>query len=116
MIEKTKHYRNKQLLQLARQCTCSMCGADDGTTVAAHSNSHRHGKGAGIKAEDCFTAVLCYRCHSQLDQGGGDKSKKSDDFDFAVRGTLGQYLLRGLVTIDDDTLRELWKSGKLSLT
>lgn len=46
-----------------------MCGSQDGTVVAAHSNLLEHGKGKGIKAHDGMAAWLCYRCHSQLDQG-----------------------------------------------
>lgn len=46
-----------------------MCGNQDGTVVAAHSNLLEHGKGKGIKAHDGMAAWLCYRCHSQLDQG-----------------------------------------------
>jgi len=46
-----------------------MCGAQDGTVVAAHSNLQEHGKGMGHKAHDGMAAWLCYRCHSQLDQG-----------------------------------------------
>ena len=64
-------YRNKRILDAARDKPCQNCAADDGTIVAAHSNSSKHGKGKGIKSHDCFVAFLCYRCHSWLDQGTG---------------------------------------------
>lgn len=64
------NYRNKKLLDLARGQACVMCGCDDGTIVAAHSNLLEHGKGKSIKAHDSMTAWLCMRCHSELDQGG----------------------------------------------
>ena len=45
------------------------CGAQDGTVVAAHSNSLSDGKGKGIKAPDYKIAAMCFRCHYELDQG-----------------------------------------------
>jgi ribosomal protein S27AE len=62
-------YRNKKLLEVVRQSSCQNCGAQDGTIVAAHSNQLRDGKGRGIKADDYRIAALCFRCHSELDQG-----------------------------------------------
>lgn len=62
-------FRNPKLLGLAEGQACVMCGNEDGTIVAAHSNLLEHGKGRGLKAHDGMTAWLCYRCHTQLDQG-----------------------------------------------
>jgi hypothetical protein len=62
-------YRSKKLLEIVRQSPCQNCGAQDGTVVAAHSNQLRDGKGRGIKADDYRIAALCFRCHSELDQG-----------------------------------------------
>lgn len=112
---KTNHYRNRALLDLADGAECAICGAQDGTVVAAHSNQSRHGKGAGIKAEDCFTAALCYSCHSRLDQGGVSRERASTLFDAAMRRTLAQYIAGGKVMIDDETIKELWSSGKLTV-
>lgn len=36
--------------------------------MAAHSNFAEHGKGRGIKADDCYTIPLCHGCHSDFDQ------------------------------------------------
>jgi len=56
-----------------------MCGSEDGTIVAAHSNLLEHGKGRGLKAHDGMTGWLCYRCHTQLDQGKDlSKSERRD--------------------------------------
>lgn len=62
-------YRNRKLLDLARDRACVMCNAQDGTIVAAHSNLMEHGKGMGAKAHDGMMAWLCNCCHSELDQG-----------------------------------------------
>ena len=61
-------YRNKKLLEAARNCPCSFCGVEDGTIVAAHRNE---GKGMGIKVSDALTTPLCFYCHSLVDQGKG---------------------------------------------
>ena len=62
-------YRNKKLLESVREMPCQACGRQDNTVVAAHSNSLADGKGRGIKASDAAIAALCYRCHTEYDQG-----------------------------------------------
>ena len=69
-------YRNKQILEIVRQFPCQNCEIQDGTVVAAHSNQLRDGKGKGIKAHDYRIASLCFKCHSELDQG--TKMSKSE--------------------------------------
>lgn len=39
------------------------------TTVPAHSNQSKHGKGMGIKALHQYTVPACGACHAELDQG-----------------------------------------------
>jgi hypothetical protein len=46
-----------------------LCGAEDGTIVAAHANWSDFGKGMSHKASDAAIAFLCFHCHSQIDQG-----------------------------------------------
>lgn len=46
-----------------------VCNGDNSTTVSAHSNQLRHGKGTGIKAHDCYVAWACSNCHREIDQG-----------------------------------------------
>jgi len=83
-------YRNKQLLELVRQLPCQNCGLQDGTVVAAHSNQLRDGKGRGIKAHDFRVAALCYRCHSELDQGNRlSKEERVEMWEEAHRNTIG---------------------------
>ena len=83
-------YRNKQLLELVRQLPCQNCGLQDGTVVAAHSNQLRDGKGRGIKAHDYRVAALCYRCHSELDQGNRlSKEERVEMWEEAHRNTIG---------------------------
>jgi hypothetical protein len=62
-----KAYRNKKILQDAEGQPCQICGLNDGTTVAAHSNIGRDGKGVGLKSWDCFIAYLCFGCHTDYD-------------------------------------------------
>lgn len=84
------NYRNKPLLEVVRDAPCQLCGAHDGTVVAAHSNQQRDGKGTGIKAHDYRIAALCYGCHMQLDQGSKmSKEDRVDIWEMAHRKTVG---------------------------
>jgi predicted GNAT superfamily acetyltransferase len=62
-------YRNPKLLIVCRELECQMCGSEDGTVCAAHSNSLSDGKGRGLKASDAAVASLCFTCHTAIDQG-----------------------------------------------
>lgn len=66
---KTTYTRSRALLEACREIPCQHCGIADGTVVAAHSNSLKHGKGRSIKASDQYVASLCHRCHGDIDQG-----------------------------------------------
>jgi len=89
-------YRNKKLLELVRACPCQICGKQDGTVVAAHSNQQRDGKGMGLKAHDYRIAALCFTCHSEIDQGKTlSKQEKFEAWDEAHRGTIGWLFDRG---------------------
>jgi len=83
-------YRSRQLLDLVRESPCQICGARNGTVVAAHSNQQRDGKGMGIKAHDYRIAALCYTCHADIDQGKNlTKQAKFEAWDEAHRRTIG---------------------------
>lgn len=78
-------YRDDNLLKLAKGEKCLLqvsdqcLGEEGSTTVAAHSNQMAHGKGKGLKAEDCFTVWSCYKCHSLFDQGGSFSREEKND-------------------------------------
>jgi hypothetical protein len=89
-------YRNKKLLEITRQLPCQLCGKQDGTVVAAHSNQQRDGKGTGIKAADYRVAALCYGCHMELDQGKlYIKSRRIELWEEAHRNTIGALFEQG---------------------
>lgn len=93
-------YRNKKILERCRELPCQICGMEDGTVVAAHSNQLRDGKGKGMKAHDYRVAALCYHCHMEIDQGKKwDKSEKMDFWDEAHRRTIGQFFERGWLDV-----------------
>lgn len=93
-------YRNKKLLEAARELPCQHCGVQDGTVVAAHSNQLRDGKGRGIKAHDFRIAALCYRCHADLDQGSKmSKEERKEVWEEAHRKTLGEFFLRDIIAV-----------------
>ncbi|KPF66105.1 hypothetical protein IP84_16970 [beta proteobacterium AAP99] len=79
------NYRSRRLLDLAQGKDCllqipNVCTNDTSTTVAAHSNELKHGKGRSIKAHDYFTVCACHACHSWLDQGPAPRAEKRDAF------------------------------------
>ena len=91
-------YRNKALLEAVRESPCQICGAEDGTVVAAHSNQLRDGKGKAIKAHDFRIAALCYRCHHEIDQGSKmSKQERLNAWEEAHRGTVGWLFLNDLI-------------------
>lgn len=101
-------FRNRKLLDLARDESCTNCGAEDGTIVAAHSNMSIHGKGMSEKAHDCFIAFLCSRCHGWLDQGRG-----CDQTDTYV-GTRHDKEIMFVRAMEKTTLR-LWQAGRIKV-
>ena len=93
-------YRNRKLLDLARELPCQHCGVSDGTVVAAHSNQLRDGKGRGIKAHDYRIASLCFRCHAELDQGATmSKQERVEMWEEAHRKTIGLFFELGLIVV-----------------
>ena len=83
-------YRNNKILDIAQRSPCQICGIEDGTIVAAHSNQLRDGKGRGLKAHDYRIAYLCHHCHTELDQGHElTKQQRIYVWDEAHRKTIG---------------------------
>lgn len=83
MIEKENYYRDRNLLAMAKGEMCLMrvpnvCRIDPATTVSAHSNMAKHGKGKGIKAHDAYSVWACARCHTWLDQSYSATKEQKD--------------------------------------
>jgi hypothetical protein len=82
-------YRNQKILEIVRNSPCQNCGSQNGTVCAAHSNQLRDGKGRSLKAHDFRVAALCFRCHSNLDQGYQmDKEERRELWEEAHRKTI----------------------------
>lgn len=93
------NYRDARILRAVREAPCMMCGAQDGTVVAAHSNQLRDGKGRSIKAHDYRIAALCFRCHSEIDQGSKmTKEERVAAWEDAHRRTIGWLFDTGRLT------------------
>ncbi len=93
-------YRNQKLLEAARESPCQICGANDGTVVAAHSNQLRDGKGRGLKAHDYRISSLCYQCHMDLDQGSKlTKEERVNKWEDAHRRTIGWLFDNGYLGV-----------------
>jgi hypothetical protein len=70
------NYYNKKLLDEARDRPCVLCGRQDGTTVAAHSNSLAHGRGFAYKTPSFMVAYVCQGCHDEIDGRAGKLTKE----------------------------------------
>lgn len=92
-------YRNKKITQGANGAPCQNeeCGKKDGTTVAAHSNQYRDGKGIGIKSHDYRVAYLCHECHNFVDFGIAPKAQRTALWESAHRNTIGYIFENGIV-------------------
>ena len=77
----------------------NICNGNPETTVAAHSNELRHGKGMGIKAHDCFIAWACNSCHAEIDQGKMDKETKQYYWQRGFERTLLAMMLDEILVI-----------------
>jgi hypothetical protein len=90
-------YRNRALLDLARDQACVECGRNDGTVVAAHSNED---KGMGMKTSDATVMFLCGPCHFEYDNG--TRMTREERRQFAYRNnakTLRLLLVRGYLRL-----------------
>jgi len=91
--------RSRKLLDAARDEACTLCGAQDGTVVAAHSNWLEDGRGASHKADDIYIAFLCHKCHYEIDYGNATKDEKYRDFTRAMKRTWKRLIEKGVIKI-----------------
>lgn len=96
------NYRNPQITKSAQGMICTMqvygvCNHDSSTTVWAHSNQIRHGKGKGIKAHDIFGAFACSACHAWYDAGSASREDKQNIFQLAHEKSLLILLRSGVI-------------------
>lgn len=93
--------KSPKLLKAARGQSCALCGADDGTVVAAHYSglySNALGKGMGQKAWDHCTAHLCHRCHTDLDTyADGNNEERAIRFMVAIFKTQKRLFDEGVL-------------------
>ena len=88
-------FRSEKLRRSVAELACVNCGLE-GSTQAAHSNLLEFGKGRGLKASDAAIMALCFRCHSELDQGKSMSKVDRRHFQFeAISKTLTQLIERG---------------------
>ena len=94
---KFEYVRSPKLLRACREIPCQNCLLDDGSVVAAHSNSAEHGKGRSVKSSDIYCASLCHVCHHALDQGRTmTRSERVAMWDAAHAKTVTELVRRGL--------------------
>lgn len=96
--------RDRALLDLAytQPCALRLPGICEGGEFGepAHSNQSIHGKGGGIKANDCFHVPACRSCHRELDQGRTmDRAEKFAVWDRAFGLYLPRLFADGLIRV-----------------
>lgn len=72
MFSKTARPRDRRYLDSFRGRACEACGVQDDTIVPAHVRTGLNG-GMGLRPPDSDVLALCFKCHSDFDQGGGAK-------------------------------------------
>lgn len=99
------NFQSQDLRDLARGQPCQfnvpgVCNHRDETTVWAHSNEQRHGKGRGIKAHDCYGAFACSACHHWYDvDPTPSRTEKQAAFRDAFEATVLFIWTRGLIGV-----------------
>jgi len=101
------NYRNRKLLDLAHDlnnCLFQIPGVCIGYSVEglepAHSNSIKHGKGAGIKAHDYYFVASCRNCHMAYDSGSQfSKPEKQELFLSGWERTISACFELGLIIV-----------------
>lgn len=88
----------KALRETARGQECTfrvpnVCNSNKETTVWAHSNKGRHGKGVGLKSHDPFGAFACSACHDWYDNKLPNVSADAKDEAFELARDRTLYLL-----------------------
>ncbi len=93
--EKDGTFRCRSWREAVASLACAACGKA-GPSQCAHIN-HR-GKGAGLKAPDCWTFPLCPDCHREFDQGKSyTKDQRREVADGWVIETIKELAQRGLI-------------------
>jgi hypothetical protein len=95
------NHRDRKWLDLAHRVTeCQLCAEYvPGGCEPAHSNESRHGKGASIKAHDCFHAALCHNCHIFIDAGRKSRQTAQEAWRGAADRTLVLYATNGWLKV-----------------
>lgn len=104
--------RSQKILRSAKGQSCAfrfpgICQGGTETTVWAHLNGGRFGKGMGIKAHDVLGGHACFWCHAYLDGGHNTKPQMGQDTYLecilgGVTETLVRLIVSGLVIVPLD--------------
>ena len=98
-----KPYRNRKILDYARNYPCIQCRNDDGTIVAAHYSgiyADMLGKGMGQKPHDHCVAYLCRACHIDYDSyHSGNTEERANAFLMDILLTLERLLRDGRLVV-----------------
>lgn len=93
-------FRSEKLTKQAQNYDCQSCGKYK-PSVPAHANWQEYGKGASLKAHDCFVAFVCPHCHDLIDGRVGYLSadEKKDMWTKAWLKTIVLWFEEGIVNV-----------------
>jgi hypothetical protein len=104
--------RSQKILRSAKGQPCAfrfpgVCQGGTETTVWAHMNGGRFGKGMGMKAHDILGGHACFWCHRYIDGGHFTDPQMTDGEYFegvlgGVTETLVRLIVAGLVIVPLD--------------
>lgn len=104
--------RSQKIIDTAKGAECAfrfpgICQGGTETTVWAHLNGGRFGKGMGMKAHDILGGHACFWCHAYLDTGHGTRPLISNETLLecvlgGVTETLVRLIIAGIVVVPID--------------
>jgi hypothetical protein len=105
-LQKRENYRNKTLLNYAKDSPCQFCGSDDKTVVACHISglyANKCGKGTGLKPDDTASAYMCFDCHDLYDgrtrEANFGEAERAAMFAVACANTYRWLLITGRLLV-----------------
>lgn len=77
-----------------------VCEGRKETSVWAHSNMSRHGRGSNRKSDDCFGSIACYVCHFWLDYGPATRAEKEEALIRGFERSIRHLIVVGKLTVN----------------
>ena len=118
ILQKTTYHRDEKLRKSAKGRPClamfPWCNRNAETTVWAHSNQSRDGKGGSIKAHDCMGFYACSACNGPDQRERKEREAAENIAMQRTRAYMMSSCIAMGITVNDVRDASLWLSGWLS--